>query len=233
MTRKIRKITDRQVEAIRDLIEDGPAEVMWDSKVSGLFVRVGRHKITWTFQKEYRTRGKRGTTFRRLGFYPSMGVVAARKAALMYAGQIAAGKPMPGLRDATTLDQALVKYDSHLRAQSKQRGKPATWARIVQSYARLHLSPSFGKWTLAELSGAPAMVRDFHKSVTKEAGPGAADHCCRILAALYKNMAKLDRSLPPQSPCSAVKYHGYTPSTADSRSTNSPTGAAPLVCCRQ
>jgi hypothetical protein len=214
MTRKIRKITDRQVEAIRDLIEDGPAEVMWDSKVSGLFVRVGRHKITWTFQKEYRTRGKRGTTFRRLGFYPSMGVVAARKAALMYAGQIAAGKPMPGLRDATTLDQALVEYDSHLRAQSKQRGKPATWARIVQSYARLHLSPSFGKWTLAELSGAPAMVRDFHKSVTKEAGPGAADHCCRILAALYKNMAKLDRSLPPQSPCSAVKYHGYTPSTA-------------------
>lgn len=216
--RKIRKITDRQVEAIRDLRDpedkDAGVHVLWDSKVSGLFVRIGRHKTTWVFQKEYRTRGKRGTTFRRLGFYPAMSVLAARKAALMYAGQIAAGKPMPGLRDAVTLDQALAEYDSHLKAQSKKRGKPATWARVVQSFARLHLSPSFGRWTLAELSAAPALVRDFHVRVTKEAGPGAADHCCRILAALYKHVAKLDRSLPTQSPCSAVKYNGYTPSTA-------------------
>lgn len=216
--RKIRKITDRQVEAIRDLRDpedkDAGVHVLWDSKVSGLFVRIGRHKTTWVFQKEYRTRGKRGTTFRRLGFFPSMGILAARKAALMYAGQIASGKPMPGLRDAVTLDQALAEYDQHLKAQSKRRGKNPTWAKVVQSFARLHLSPSFGRWTLAELSAAPALVRDFHERVTKEAGPGAADHCCRILAALYKHVAKLDRSLPTQSPCSAVRYHGYTPSTA-------------------
>lgn len=143
-----------------------------------------------------------------------MSVQAARKVALVFAGQIASGKPMPGLRDAATLDQALVEYDRHLREQSKKRGKPATWAAVVASFARLHLSPTFGKWTLAELSAAPALVRDFHATVTKEAGPGAADHCCRILAALYRNMAKLDRSLPPQSPCSAVRYNGYTPSTA-------------------
>ena len=120
--RDIRKITDRHVEGVRNLLARSvrppassifrprkklPAVVMWDSKVPGLFVRIGHHKVTWTFQKEYRTRGKRGTTFRRLGFYPAMGILAARKAALMYAGQIASGKPMPGLRDAVTLDQAL------------------------------------------------------------------------------------------------------------------------------
>ena len=227
--RDIRKITDRHVEGVRNLLARSvrppassifrprkklPAVVMWDSKVPGLFVRIGHHKVTWTFQKEYRTRGKRGTTFRRLGFYPAMGILAARKAALMYAGQIASGKPMPGLRDAVTLDQALVEYDRHLHEQSKRRGKPATWAKVVQSFARLHLSPAFGRWTLAEISAAPALVRDFHVRVSKDAGPGAADHCCRILAALYKHMAKLDRSLPPQSPCSAVRYHGYKPSTA-------------------
>lgn len=234
-SRKFERITDKRVETVRFVIDfdQSAAYVIWDKVVRGLFVRIGRHKVTWVFQKQYRTRGKRGTTFRRLGFFPAMGVIAARKAALMYAGQIAAGKPMPGLRDAVTLDQALVEYDRHLRDQSKQRGKPATWAGNVASFARLHLSPAFGRWTLAELSASPALVRDFHVGVTKEAGPGAADHCCRIIAALYRYMAKLDRSLPPQSPCSAVKYHGYTPSTADSPSSNSPNGDVRLIVCRR
>jgi integrase len=205
--RKFHLLTDRLIEARIEFETQG---IFWDSRVHGLNVRVGKRRVTWTFYREHRLRGKRGYTCRRLGFFPVMTCADARKAA----EKVATARPQPGRKDAMTFAAAMVEYDQHLHAQSKRRGKEPTWARIVQSFARKHLLPEFGNWTLAELSAAPAVVRDFHRDVTKDSGPIAANHCARILVACYKNAAKLDRSLPPELPTSAVQYNPEKPSTA-------------------
>jgi hypothetical protein len=143
-----------------------------------------------------------------------MGIVAARKAALQEAGKLAAGRLVPGRRSAMTLKEALDDYLEHLREQSRRKGKEPLWARNATSFIRRHLIPAFGNWSLAELSNAPAAVRDFHRDVTRDVGPFAANQCCRIMSAAYKLAARLDRSLPPALPTSAVRYNPETPSTA-------------------
>ena len=213
MTRRYAKLNDATVEAMVDFHE-GPAQVTFDTQVRGLQVRIGKKRVTWTYLQEHQTRGKRSTTCKRLGHFPAMGVVAARKAALQEAGKVAAGRLVPGRRSAMTLKEALDDYVEHLREQSKRKGKEALWARNATSFIRRHLVPAFGNWSLAELSNAPASVRDFHRDVSRDVGPFAANQCCRIMSAAYKMAARLDRSLPPHNPCSAVRYNPETPSTA-------------------
>ena len=196
-------LTDHYIEAIAEFSDDG-VRTVWDTKCPGLQARIGRRRVTFAYCVEYRHRGKRGTTFRRLGHWPGMDVAAARKAAQVLQGTIASGHRMPGRKDAVTLAAALVEYDTHLREQSKRRNKPATWARIVGSLSRLHLIPVLGNYSLAELANSPGLIRDWHRDVSKIA-PVSANRCASILSAVYKHASRLDRSLPPHNPISAVR----------------------------
>jgi integrase len=180
--------------------------------VKGLRVRVGKNKTSWTFFQQLRFRGKRSTICKNLGTWPLLSVADARKEALQIAARSAAGRPDKSKREAVTLASAMDEYVAYLREQSKRKGKKPNWAQVVQSYARKRLLPVFGSWTLAELSNAPAAVRDFHHDVTKEGGPISANACVRILRAVYKHAAKLDRGLPAQLPTSAVQPNVETPS---------------------
>ena len=67
--RKYHKLTDGHVEALGEFAE-GEIKVFWDLEVKGLQVRVGKHRVTWSFLKEHRIHGRRGVTFKRLGFFP-------------------------------------------------------------------------------------------------------------------------------------------------------------------
>jgi hypothetical protein len=206
MTRKFGDLSN--IEAITEFVER-PA-VVWDKKLHGLQARIGAKRITWSFFQQHSRKGVRSTTCRRIGFYPGMNYKQAYDAAL----KIAAAKPMPGRKQAVTLGAAVTEYIDHLKEQSKRRGKTPAWARVVQSYANNHLLPIFGRWSLAELADAPAAVRDWHRDLTISSGPVAANHCGSILAACYKHAARLDRSLPPHNPCSAIKYNTKAVSTA-------------------
>ena len=159
------KLTDRIIQTVCDFIDDGdetlPKRVFYDSQVPGLRIRVGRHRRTWFYFQEYRVKGKRGTVFRRLGFWPGMNVATARKEALQHAARVAAGRPQPGRRDAITLEQATTEYIESLKARGKKS------ARHVRSLTSIHLLPEFGRFTLAELSDAPALVRDHHLKISK------------------------------------------------------------------
>jgi integrase len=62
------------------------------------------------------------------------------------------------------------------------------------------------------MSKGPAAVAAWHRQVTKEAGPVSANHCCRVIRAAYRRAARLDRSLPPHNPASAVEYNSEVPS---------------------
>lgn len=186
---------------------DGAAIVVWDTNVRGLNVRTGKHRTTFSFLKEHRARGKRSTTSVTLGHAPEMTITDARKAALVEAGRVAAGRITPGKRSAVKFEAAFTDYLDHLQRKADKAGKPARWRTNVEHIGRTILLPEFGKWSLAELSNSPAVVARFHRRVTKENGPVQANHAARILRATYRRSAKLDRSLPPHVPTSAVEFN--------------------------
>jgi integrase len=203
-------LTDTLIETWQDFEITG---VVHDTRVAGLRVRLGKIKITWIYFQQYRFKGKRGTSWEVLGHWPGMTTADARKAALQIAARNAAGRPKPGKRDAIRFDAAMADYIRYLENKAINAGKPPTWARAVFTIARKHLLPAFGKFTLAELSASPALVREFHERLTRDAGPVGANQACRIITACYKFSAREDRSLPGQLPTSSVRPNPEPPST--------------------
>lgn len=199
--RKYQRLNDTLLESWRDFDITG---TIWDTEVRGLRIRVGKHRCTWTYFAERSFRGDRSTTCKRLGHWPSTSLADARKAALQEAAKIAAGRPEPGRRTAMTVETAVREYVGHLHEVAKRKGKRPTWAKLADTLTRKHLLPKFGKWTLAELSNAPAAVRDWHQSIEHRV---SANRCASLLSAAYRNAARLDRSLPPASPISAVRMN--------------------------
>ena len=211
--RKYSKLTDRDVETLVGLSmvggalewgEEGRPITLHDVIVPGLRIRIGKHRRTWIYFQEYSIKGKRGTVYRTLGFWPRMNAADARKEALQHAARVAAGKPQPGKRTAITLEAATADYIESLKARGKKS------ARFVASLMRIHLLPDFGRFTLAELSDAPALLRDHHLKISK-AKPVAANRVMSILSAIYHHASRLDRSLPPASPISAVRFNREEP----------------------
>jgi integrase len=206
---KPRRFTDANIEALQDFELRGTFR---DTGVVGLRLRVGVRRMSWFFFQEHRKHGTRSTTCKLLGHWPAMNVADARKDALKIAGRIAADRIEPGKRSAAKFADAMDEYLAHLVRQSERRGKPARWAKNVRSLSRLYLTPQWGKWPLAEMSGSPAAVRDWHIQVTKDAGPTTANRCVQTMRACYKHAAKLNRSLPIAFPTSAVVMNAEKPS---------------------
>ncbi len=196
------KLSNGYVEALRDFGE-GETITRWDTDVRQLRVIVGRRKTSFSFFQQHRHYGGRlGTTAVTLGEFPAMSVQQARKAALVHAGRIASGRVTPGVRIATKFGAALAEYIEHAR----ERGKSGSWARNLEGLKRTHLA-EFLLWPLRDLANAPAAVAAWHKRVTKESGPNIANQAARALRAAYRRAAKLDRTLPPHNPVSAVEMN--------------------------
>ena len=205
-----RELSDGHVSALRDF---DLLSIVWDRKVRGLRVRVGQHRATWSFFKEHRIHRRRSTTCKTLGHFPEMSTAAARQAALVEAGKIAARRIEPGKRAALRLGPALNEYMKHLRGKATRKGKPARHAANVEKLRRQFLI-EFETWPLADLSHNPAIIRDWHEKITREAGPISANRVAEVLRACYRHAARLDRSLPPALPTSAVAFNPETPSQA-------------------
>jgi integrase len=203
MAVKVRhKLSNGYLEALRDFRDDNTV-VVWDTDVRQLRVIVGPRKTSFSFFQQHRRYGsKLGTTSITLGDFPTMSVTQARKAALVHAGRIASGRVTPGIRTATKFGAALDDYIAHAR----ERGKSGSWARNLESLKRTHLA-EFLLWPLRDLANAPAAIAAWHKRVTKESGPNIANQAARAMRAGYRRAAKLDRTLPPHNPCSAVEYN--------------------------
>jgi integrase len=203
------RLSDQHIEALRDF---GMKGTFRDTGVVGLRLRIGVRRMSFFFFMEHRKHGVRSTTCELLGHWPAMNVADARKAALQIAGRIAADKIEPGKRRAVKFEAALAEYINHLVRQAERRGKPARWAKNVRNLSRRHLIPKWGKWPLAEISGSPAAVRDWHIQVTKDAGPVTANRCAQLVRACYRHASRLNRSLPVALPTSAVVMNTEKPS---------------------
>ena len=165
---KPRKLSDPGIEALRDF---GHVGVFPDNQVPGLRIRIGIRKASWVFFQQHRMKGTRSHTFEVLGEWPVMTVAAARVEAKIIAGRIAGGTIKPSKRAAVTLQAAIADYVAHLEKQAAKRGKPARWAYVAQKIADKVILPKLGRWSLADLSNAPAVVRDWHIEITEEHGP--------------------------------------------------------------
>ena len=174
---------------------------VWDQQVKGLRIQFLKRRIVWSFFQQYRIKGNRGTLCKRVGFYPAMNLADARRAALQEAAKVAARRPQPGKRQAMTVAQAIEHYTAHLEARAKARGKKPTWAALARSLTRRHLLPELGNFPLAEIAEMPMLVKDWHAAI---ASPVSANRVAQILKSAYRFAAKLDRSLPPFNPISAV-----------------------------
>jgi hypothetical protein len=185
-TQKTRQaFTDPYIGALQDF---GIRGMMWDTKVAGLRLRVGAHKFSWSFFMQHRFRGKRSTTCKALGSWPSVNVADARAAALVEAGRIAARGPVPGRRDATKFADAFERYVEHLKRQSADRGKKPLWADNVVKLGRI-LLPEFGKWSLAEMSNSPDAIEAWHRKLSSRA-PFSANRCAELIRVIYRRAAR-------------------------------------------
>jgi integrase len=192
-----------------DLDESG-TWTFWDTRAPGLRVTFGRHKISFSYFKQHKVHGNRSTTSVTLGHYPEMNVKAARDAALIEAGRIAAKRLRPGKRQAVKFAAAFEDYCLHLKAKAERKHKAPAWHGRVISLGKL-LLPEFAKWPLGDLSNNPGHVRDVHKRITRDHGPVAANRAMQVLRATYRHAAKLNRQLPPALPTSAVLWNTEAP----------------------
>ena len=181
--------------------DEEPA-IVWDSRVIGLRVHFGRRRTRFSFYKQNKVYGKTKTTAITLGYFPVMKIKAARSAALVQAGMVASGHFTPGQRSGLKVAAAMDTYITHLRENGKAGSR---WAENAASLFKVHIKDDFGNWPMHELSNAPAAVADWHKKIAKKS-PVAANHAARLLRAAYKHAARLDRTLPPHNPTSAVHF---------------------------
>lgn len=205
--RKARKLTDEHITSLREFEFRG---LVPDSVVQGLFIYLGVHRTSWIYKKWARVKGKLKSREKTIGHWPALSAPAARIEALKEAATFASGAAVISKKDATTLATAFARHLEYLTKKATDKGKPDRWRYNVEKLGKLIL-PTFGHWTLAEMSHRPDIVSDWHGELYKQT-PVSADHCARIIRAIYRREARRDRSLPPALPTSAIEFTKYEPS---------------------
>lgn len=223
-------LSDTYVEAVGDFNDNEQAKVLIDfnfgkrgekPSVPGLRARIGKHRVTWIYRHDDRrnkvplnTRGKRRRiTVKRLGFYPDMNVDAAREAAKIWAGKVAEGIPTPGKKEQTKFREAFTEYVAYLKSKAAEEGKEPRWAKNVQQLGNQLMLPEWGDWTLFEMAqdyGRKAM-KQWHTRIKERNGPTSANHCARLVRAIYRQAAETDDSLsgdPSKVPTAACRITG-------------------------
>lgn len=193
-----------------------------DKRVKGLQLRIGKHRLAWQYYNERSDHGSRkgnitckalgrfdpglhaGQTIHREAWHVS--TEAAREAAMVIAGKVLEGTAPAFKRAGVRFAEAFEDYCLYLEEKAAENGKPARWARNVRKALGPIMLSQWAKWTLGEMSERPEDVASWHKQVARKHGPTSANHCARIIRAMYRQRAGLDRSLNLANlPTSSVK----------------------------
>jgi hypothetical protein len=207
--------SDDQETHLRGLTAFGPLGAYRVAGVRGLMVRVGKRAVTFYLERDTHIRGARARahTMTVLGSFipektktePRFGVKEAKRAAEAALSDLAQRKRMPGRRSARKFLTAWEKYLDHLQAKADEKGKPARWKYNVERLGEAIILPKFENWTLTDMSDEPDEVERWHRKATKDHGKVSADHCARIVRAVYRRSLRGDPSLPPARPTSLVE----------------------------
>jgi integrase len=167
LKRRFHKLTDKHIDAISEFASDkaiverrtvlrsgdpgkpietdaGP-RVLWDAKVPGLKLRIGRHRATWTFYREYKKRGERSSIHRVLGYWSpipgeGLSVSEARKRAV----QLAAAKSAKGYNakaEKLAFKEAFEDYGAYLLRNIELANKAAIDKADKANRAALKFDP--------------------------------------------------------------------------------------------
>jgi integrase len=200
-------------------VEMPSAYLLRDTKVPGLQIRVGKRAVQWQFYRPKRDHGKRSYHYDAIGHYDRgvslsgqvergpkhVSTEAAREKAMAIGGRLSEGSAPVSKRAGTKFGEAFEAYIGYLERKAAERGKPPRWADRVRSLGNLYMLPKWANWTLSEMSERPDAVADWHLTVKSAV---SANHCARIIRALYKQQAKrsVGRSLNmAHMPTSAVE----------------------------
>jgi integrase len=205
-------LTDSRIDAAIDFAE-GRTLYLYDQggtrSVAGLRMRIGPRSATWIYLRDVVDHGERQVTSKTLGHFdrgvPSgdtairkpwhLNTDDARKAALVVAGRVTGGAFEPSRGNAKRFAEAFADYLDYLQTKADDAGKPARWRRNVRALGRL-LLPKWGKWSLLEMSKQRDAVAAWHGQIVKENGVTSANHCVRVIRAIYMREARRDDSLP-------------------------------------
>jgi hypothetical protein len=184
-----------------------------DSTLKGLFLHVGARSIVWRYRLQRTQKGVRKMIFKSLGAWPGVAVEEARKAALIFAGAVAADKAPPSKRTAATFETAWATYLAYLEAKAKAKGKPARWHANATKLGDNLILPTWAKWTLIDMANSPEAVEEWHAKMTRKHGPVSANHAARLIRATYKRRAARDITLSlDRLPTSSVQWNKEEPS---------------------
>jgi integrase len=179
-----------------------------DSTLKGLFLHVGARSIVWRYRLQRTVKGVRKMIFKTLGEWPGVDTEEARKAALIFAGAVAADKAPPGKRTAATFELTWATYLAYLEAKATSKGKPARWHANAKRLGDNLILPTWAKWTLVDMANSPEAVEDWHAKLTRKHGPVSANHAARLIRATYKRRAARDVTLSlDRLPTSSVQWN--------------------------
>lgn len=206
------KLSDYYVDAVWDQNSDKPDAfpiLLRDTEAKGFQIRVGRRRLAWQFEHERSDHGKRIYTCKALGFFDPgfhagltvhrepwhVDCDTARKAATVIAGKVLEGTAPAPKRAGVKFAEAFADYVAYLEHKAAENGKPARWAYNVQALGNQIILPKWATWTLGEMAERPGAVAEWHKEAVRKFGATSANHCARIIRAMYKRRAGLDRTL--------------------------------------
>jgi integrase len=220
--RKYQDLTDDRIDAAIDFETRG---IVWDKQVPGLRLYIGKRKVSWQFYADTRDHGSKGHKFKTLGHYDRggfasvvgggiappaivrnytgprpllqraewhMSVDAARDQARINIGKKLEGTMPANARAGIKFEDAFTDYCDYLERRAAAKGKPPRWARNVRQLGRQLILPKWSGWTLSGMSESPDKVADWIETIKS---PTSANHCRRIVSALYRRRAKRDLSL--------------------------------------
>jgi integrase len=222
MGRKYQDLTEARIDSAIDFEARG---MLWDKQAPGLRLYLGKRKVTWQFYADTRDHGSKGHTFKVLGHYDRggfvtvvgggaappaiiknytgprpalqrapwhMGVVAAREAAQIRRGKMLEGTSPPNAREGIKFEDAFADYCGYLERKAAEKGKPPRWAKNARQLGKQLLLPKWSGWTLIAMSERPDAMADWIETIKS---PTSANHCRRLVSALYRRRAKRDLKL--------------------------------------
>jgi integrase len=140
-----------------------------------------------------------------------MGVADARRQARILGGKIEEGtqgtnaKEGPTFRHAFTGGfmnadgDAITGYLEYLKATAKPKSK---WPYNVERLGETDLLPKWGDWSMIEMGKRAPAFKDWYLSLADN--PTSANHCARIVRALYRRAAAHDHRLPARDPVAVI-----------------------------
>lgn len=135
----------------------------------------------------------------------------ARRQARIYAGKVEEGTVGPNVRGGPTFRQAftggfrnehgdeITGYLEYLKATAKPTSK---WPYNVERLGETMLLPQWGNWPLIEMGKRPVAFKEWY--LAQGGNPTSANHCARIIRAVYRRAAGVDHRLPPRDPVASL-----------------------------